>query len=758
MAAKKKTSYVDENPFETAATAVEGEAVTTTIEDVDASLYGRPDMSGVGRQVAKPIALDEIIPDLAQPRQAIPLSIRNAARSSNEPEWTVWHRVAEQLNGKPIDLSSLLRGEGEGALNDPLGIPMVDSFMDLVSLAASIYRDGLANAITVQARGERYEIETGERRYQAYKMLFGALGDAKFNKINARVVPKADVWRQAAENGARRPLNAIGMARQLALLIMDLWRGRDGASFVPYGQMVQDGDVDRKFYAQVADGNIWRIPKGASERILQVTGLKSKGQLHQYRLLLNVPDDIWAKADEENWAEFKIREHMASLRPPQDRSTAVDLSSQNGAQYNPYPMPAAPAAPLKRMRFGSEIVGYIQMNEDGKRVRIQHYDANGAPSYQSSVPKDSLRELNTPAAAAPSPFSRELPPTISTEIKQRAGLIGDLPPTRTPKIVPGQIYKHRFGSRLYEVVGIAGESVSCYEVNPGGKRLTRAPFPMKIENLAEIDPPVTVPETASPTIWRHIESEKLYRVVETLPGDWVRAVAVDETGAELSGQIHAESMKKLVPYAGEPEDEAFEAAIETSAEDTPPAETPLSDETSDADESVLPDWCVPGAAARHRDSGKICDVVGTAWDEEHQIWLLIVDIRDGGGRTDAPRREFDHYIEEAAPRERHPALHPHNMSGVIVQEQHDMGSLINMSDTLKMKQLTSLIIALQVLTAHGLRTRLRQSSREQVQAWLDTLYRACMDVLQQMVQRIDVVYTNAVQVLDDLDAEQRGGS
>lgn len=292
--------------------------------EVDAEVFGGviPD---AGRKVAKPIPLSQISPDPAQPRREVPARVRAAASKANMPEWSMWRDMAAKARGKRIELAPLLRGEGEGAELDPVGDPLVDGFLSLVALASSIYRDGLVNAITVTQRGiDQHVIETGERRYQAFVMIHGVFGEDKFAKIPAHVVPKSDVWRQAAENGSRKPLNAIGMARQLALLIMDLNRGEGGMVYDPFEKLVLPGECDRRFYAQVANGVVHRIPKGMSERILQTTGLKSRDQIRHYRALLNIPDEMWMQADEEDWAEGKIR---LLINPPRDdMSTIVDIS------------------------------------------------------------------------------------------------------------------------------------------------------------------------------------------------------------------------------------------------------------------------------------------------------------------------------------------------------------------------------------------------------------------------------------------------
>lgn len=415
MPPKKKAPIY--NPFEKKA-ASEG-APDTSIHIVDEALYGPTQKPAPGLQTAYAIPLDLISPDPAQPRRAIPDDVRKATKSG-ESEWQAWHRVAEELHGKPIDLVALLKGEGDGPEDDPLGIPLMVGFLNLVGLAASIYRDGQTNAITVvkiPGPNEAYEIETGERRWQALKMLNEALQDEAYNSIKAREVPKANVWRQATENNAREPLNAIGMARQIALLLMDIYRGKDGISLLPYRQMVQPSDCDRKFYAQVSNGNVYRIPRGMGERIMQATGLKSRAQLARHRALLDIADEVWIEADQEGWAEFKIRELVRPPSQPRDTLSIDNVSTESvnpvtdstrlnvdsrpspfGQRTTPLPAtdgPGTPATGEKYMHMGARVeLVRIEDTARGPQAVVWTLDASGVRKQQHRVNPGDLKELH----------------------------------------------------------------------------------------------------------------------------------------------------------------------------------------------------------------------------------------------------------------------------------------------------------------------------------------------------------------------------
>jgi len=176
------------------------------------------------------------------------------------------------------------------------------ALMDIIVLAASIRQDGLTNAITVIRQGTKYLIETGERRWMSYHLLYTVYGD-KWRYIPARIVPEHNVWRQASENNARQELNAIAKARQLAILVMDTYH-QTGAEFLPITAFEHEKD----YYAQVADGIQWRILPGDTQKILTFLGLNNPVQLRQYRALLRIDYEVWDFADDNNITEFEIRE------------------------------------------------------------------------------------------------------------------------------------------------------------------------------------------------------------------------------------------------------------------------------------------------------------------------------------------------------------------------------------------------------------------------------------------------------------------
>lgn len=296
-----------------------------SLADSDQVMYGTLPALDTGRMVAQSIPITHVTPDVTQPRRVIPALIRaswTGDADDTAPLLADWRTVVESRINAALDIPDLLRGATvEEWKNHP--DPVVAGFFDTVALASSIYRDGLINPIRVARTGARYTIESGERRWVAHYLLLLHIDDAK-DTIPAFVKSRVDVWAQAAENGQRSPLNAIGMARQLAKLIMDMYPEETFSSY-------HESDSDRAFFAQVANGNLYRIKKGLMERVLEVTGLKNYNQVSQYRALLDIPDEVWNQADDQNWTENFIREYIraAKLSEAQDDTLTVVKVSQD---------------------------------------------------------------------------------------------------------------------------------------------------------------------------------------------------------------------------------------------------------------------------------------------------------------------------------------------------------------------------------------------------------------------------------------------
>ena len=282
-------------------------------------------------QPIEAVSIHEIQPNSVQPRYSIPHDIADifALHAKNIVDiferWII--EVELEKGQKDYDILSFLMGkatdrgeraesqDGESAPASQIAASKEFALMKLIDLAASIRRDGLSNPISLVQHDDHYEIETGERRWLAYHILYWKFGDGdkrpdgtvvNWSRIPARVVKQVDVWRQASENNARDNLNAISRARQLSLLLMDLhgWHNF---------RKLDACDNEQAFYAQVADGSSWRIPRGQGERLLNAMGLSDAGQLRQYRALLRLPAELWRKGDDEDLSEGELRKMRAAL-------------------------------------------------------------------------------------------------------------------------------------------------------------------------------------------------------------------------------------------------------------------------------------------------------------------------------------------------------------------------------------------------------------------------------------------------------------
>lgn len=297
-----------------------------SMSEADTALFGELSRREVQRQSVRPVSIFDIQPDIKQARRAVPLAVRG--RWSGEPRdiadlfnaWLGFIAGERRAAGRPpFDLSEHLWAEvieareravddGIAPEGDSLPGPMERAFLAVIMLAVSIRRDGLANPVTIQRAGaNRYRLETGERRWLAYHILYGYFnGDngkpqerSKWENIPAIVVDDFSVWRQASENTARADLNAVGRARQFAILLMDLL-SKQGQVFRPYEGLVHPGGSDRPYYAQVMSE---RVPKGKGDVLANALGVSHRAAFTRCRILLGLPDEVWVLGDTADMSE-----------------------------------------------------------------------------------------------------------------------------------------------------------------------------------------------------------------------------------------------------------------------------------------------------------------------------------------------------------------------------------------------------------------------------------------------------------------------
>ncbi|MEQ9027536.1 MAG: ParB N-terminal domain-containing protein [Aggregatilineales bacterium] len=278
------------------------------------------------RIIAKPVRIEEIFPDPLQPRRAIPSSVRRTHDYVNNPKDVMkvlvsWQAKAQTEGGVKINVNKVIAGDEEIELKEDAPAVLVN-FVKLMKLAGSIHETGLLQPIKISERDEGgYVVVLGERRLLAHHMLRMVYG-AKYERIPA-IVDNYDIWAQAAENGVRQELNAIQTARQVCRLIMDFyWKPGE---FEDFGAMVFAGESDRRYWNQVSNGNVYRLNEDQRAKIYGHTDLNSKNQISQYRRIVrDLTDEEWVRADDEGWSENFIREFIQG-KNAEETLTTVNL-------------------------------------------------------------------------------------------------------------------------------------------------------------------------------------------------------------------------------------------------------------------------------------------------------------------------------------------------------------------------------------------------------------------------------------------------
>lgn len=251
----------------------------------------------------------DIRADRKQPRQAMPSLI--SVNWNGNPEEVLdmlnrWRLIAEQRAGIIIPVEDILHGRNEKTFELKTAHPYFTGYIELLTLAQSIHREGLSNPVNVIRSGGTYPylIESGERRWLAHHILYQFV-DSKYGRVKAvEGDVRESVWRQCSENNQRTNLNAIGKARQIALLIMECRAGL--TDYMPFDDIVVG--CNRIFFAQVADGRYHPIPDGTTGRI-QAALHMAKSTMSDYRSLLRLTEDnevndiLWMRADDEWWTQ-----------------------------------------------------------------------------------------------------------------------------------------------------------------------------------------------------------------------------------------------------------------------------------------------------------------------------------------------------------------------------------------------------------------------------------------------------------------------
>lgn len=539
------------------------------LESVANEIYGgSPDIPDSGRVVARPTPIGAIWADPKQPRRAIPINIRLHwdGNPASVPELLRdWHLLAEKEAGAAIDVVALLNGEGDG-LNSDNFPSIAQEYLALVRLAQGIKADGLINPITIIESDGKLLIESGERRWLAFHLLHMHLGEQWAKIPAAKGNVNDSVWRQASENTQRRQLNPIGMGRQLSLLIMAA-RGTppmaSGTQYLEYEDIVKNGASDRRFYAQVADGNIHRIPRGMGERIQAAMGL-SMEQLARYRALLRLTDDelvndaLWTRADVENWSEGALRE-IATLpigKVSQVLSrvtwTLDDLKALKEVPIsNPYPTVAERFQQPQRPPTTTEWMNKTILTKAG------HYGVvravNGDLITAEMEPKGNRTQFNArDLAIVAADRDRRPPMSMIPPASTHAGTNGD---PFTHKFAIGDTVRTRTGT-VGEVVGVSGRLVTVKTVN--GSMVHDWSGLVKIDKPAPLAP--SVPQIREENIEADADPE-----AKPHERPWSEGISIGGNNLDASDKVDSESQPEPKPIFNAPIHREFLMAAATLA-------------------------------------------------------------------------------------------------------------------------------------------------------------------------------------------------
>jgi len=254
------------------------------------------------------IAISLIRPDAAQPRRVLPELIHQAFHNQELTpvqalkQYIEKVRIVARQKGRPFESLMDLLISTDDAKDGQQLTPLEQDLHDLTNLAMTLRSNGQVNPLTIVDCSEgampNYRIETGERRYWAnyidMEFIPSYSGDGTVPCI---IIPPSDtsVFRQAKENTSRAGLNAIGMARQVALLILAV-----------HDIHPPNGCVSHDFYRQVLDLDLRGKPEYASDILVAMGGI-TRQRMSQYKLLLTLSNEAVELADQHNLDEGKLR-------------------------------------------------------------------------------------------------------------------------------------------------------------------------------------------------------------------------------------------------------------------------------------------------------------------------------------------------------------------------------------------------------------------------------------------------------------------
>lgn len=255
------------------------------------------------------IHIEMIRPDPANPRRVLPQHIYETFHNQQiRPEQALRQfveytkQIAKQHGRGFGSLMDLLPSTADEIEETGNLTPEEVTLRDLVILADTLRNDNQVNPITVVeirqqgGTGRTFLIETGERRYWAtwiLRELPGYDGDGTIPCLN--VTGRQSVFRAARENTSRAGLNAIATARQIAILLLNV-----------YGIEPPMGPVPNDWYRQALDLDL-RGKREYTAEILSSMGGMHRRDFSRYKALLQLSDAAMEMADRYQMEERKLR-------------------------------------------------------------------------------------------------------------------------------------------------------------------------------------------------------------------------------------------------------------------------------------------------------------------------------------------------------------------------------------------------------------------------------------------------------------------
>ncbi len=223
------------------------------------------------------LPIDLIDPDPGQARHILPEGIR------------------ERYNARQITAAQAVAEWVTRARQEPLEAELL---REISALAESLALEGQVKPLTVIPAGDRYRIETGERRFWGHQYAVHVLGKTDQNLAEALVRRDARRARQAVENLFAESLSAVAFGRMIVQLLLE----KEQLQIADPGRF-SGRDLAAAEYRELAAA---RVKRGGWDVLAAVTGKKAD-ILQNHVRLLTLPDAVQALADRGRLSEKALR-------------------------------------------------------------------------------------------------------------------------------------------------------------------------------------------------------------------------------------------------------------------------------------------------------------------------------------------------------------------------------------------------------------------------------------------------------------------